>query len=104
MVTNKITQFVKTYRGLVNLHNATVIFTFMGGCIGSLYGLYDGYNMSKNDHILLHVSHTVGGCAVGIISGSFMGIVWPITIPIISMRAYDRGKFDSSILFAKSRR
>lgn len=53
---------------------------------GGAYGSYSGFTTSKNDDIVTNLAITAGAGQLGLATGFFMGILWPITLPFIIAR------------------
>lgn len=67
--------------------------------IGTLYGAYEGHKKSKHEDISVNIGCVSFYSLMGFSFGYTFGYIWPISVPILLGRAFDRGKFDSSLLF-----
>jgi hypothetical protein len=79
------------------------------GAYGLVTATYYGYQDTKNLDLLTNTMYTmscgilggVGGSLIGAGIGLFAYISWPVAIPLIILRAIDRGRFDFSIFLDK---
>ena len=59
-----------------------------GAIIGTPYGMYYGYNISKEYSLPLNVVGTIAGGVGGCFEGGLLGFFWPISIPVAISRNY----------------
>jgi hypothetical protein len=62
-----------------------------GGAIGGIQGGYSAFQASKHDDIISNYCVTLAGAVFGSSVGLLLGTVWPISVPFLFMRLYDRG-------------
>lgn len=79
--------------------NKILIPGLTGSVIGTLYGAYEGHKKSKHEDISVNIGYVSFYSLMGFSCGYTFGYIWPISVPILLGRAFDRGKFDSSLLF-----
>jgi hypothetical protein len=56
-------------------------------------GGYEEYVKYKNDNdvtVAYHTFHCIMGAYMGVLSGAFLGITWPISLPIFIGRYIDK--------------
>lgn len=56
--------------------------------VGTICGMYKGYKCTSNKPYVTNVMATIGGMFVGTFAGAFMGLVWPISLPVFILRKY----------------
>ena len=85
---NNIKDQVKTYHPYITL-----------GCpiIGTIIGIHKGYTETKHADFLTNLTDSLIGGFFGLYIGGICGIFWPISIPVLTMRIYDRQRLDYSI-------
>jgi hypothetical protein len=55
---------------------------FCSGCAGSAISMYSAYKLSRHCDIAENIFNTTLGALSGGILGGFVGIFWPIVLPI----------------------
>ena len=53
-------------------------------------GAYSEFNNNKNENLTHHVLYFFMGGYCGLLEGVFLGLLWPITIPIMIKRYIDK--------------
>ena len=104
-MSSRILQLMKNAKpkfNLDNVKNKTINFQlyFMIGApaIGSMIGIREGYKLSKDYDILRNIGDSLTGGLSGFLVGTIIGLFWPVSIPVLAMRIYDRRRLDYSIL------
>jgi hypothetical protein len=69
----------------------------IGGTIGAFYGFRYGYYKSKHKNFLSNVVDTTEETIFYSFCGTAIGGLWPISLPVIFMRMYERKRFDLSV-------
>ena len=81
---SKITPKIKDYYFLPMLITVPLK-TSMGG--------YEGYIKYKDKTFTEHTYHSFMHAVAGMISGAFLGAVWPISLPIFIARQFDKSQY-----------
>ena len=76
----------------VKVNRSSILFipAIIGAHIGGIYGSYNGYKISKKDEFSTNILMTIGGGYMGVISGSLLGLIWPITGIVYIARNFDK--------------
>lgn len=89
----------------INLNIILDYVPFVIGGICALKQIKKGHDNTKKDDIIINVSSIfisgVTGYTYGYIYGGILCFFWPITLPVLCLRAYERRKIDYSILFGE---
>ena len=102
MITNFINFFSKvSYPDVIQIQRVMKTTVIISTAVGGLYGLQNGIFQKKfiKDNILYHLLGTLYCGMEGCSAGFCIGMFWPITVPMILVRTFERGRFDSSILY-----
>jgi len=79
---------------MLNRHLLIGIPGLAGALLGAVKGAYDGYNSSKNEHLVYNYYNTLGGLIVGTSAGLLLGSSWFISAPIFVARTMNGTPFD----------
>ena len=58
-----------------------------GAVIGGITGAYEGYTVSKKEHLVYNYYNTLGGLIIGTSCGLLLGTSWFISGPMILARS-----------------
>ena len=81
-------------------NNPYFIGPVVGGFVGGICGVAEAHNKYKDHDIIPNLGFICCNGIVGFSVGYIFGYIWPVSLPVLLDRAYRRGRFDSSILFA----
>ena len=59
----------------------------LGACFGIVEGADEGYQYSRHTVFPINFYYTTYGIMLGIAGGAVMGLLWPIALPLLFVRA-----------------
>lgn len=91
---SKFISTIKSYDYFSSYVRITIFITKITTAGGSIFGVYHGYQCSKNESYFDNCLATIGGFVLGGTFGSFMGLLWNLTIPVFIMRNFVEKKLN----------
>ena len=86
-ITNHENTFLTQFR-TYPFHYTFLIPSFIGAGIGGIFGSFEGFKKYHKDTILMNCFSTLGEGLAGICFGFYGGLLWPLTISVITARHF----------------
>lgn len=86
-ISNHENTFLTDFRSYPYYYTS-IIPSFIGGVIGGIFGSIEGFKKSHKDTIFMNCISTLGEGFLGICIGFYGGLLWPLTISVMTARQF----------------